>query len=178
MKNFIYKTCVPKDQEAVTNLYFATKEALCLPNKAAAQKVTDLLFAKGHVIGGYHGDVLGGALGYFLGEPQYAYTNKEVLFLYVGAILPQYQLTRMFHQGLLFALQIHKGGRVKEIRLQAKADNLYTNKLYGRFAQPIAKEKSPRGVPVITYGGSIDDAIAYLTRGKRKSVHDLLTAVS
>jgi len=167
MTNFIYKACIPQDQDAVTDLYFTTKEELCLPDRDAAQKVTDLLFAKGHVIGGFHGNVLGGALGYFLGEPQQAFTNKEVLFLYVGAILPQYRLTRMFHQGLLFTLQMHKGGRVQEIRLQADAENRYTNKLYGRFAQPIAKGKSPRGVSVITYGGSLDDAIAYLSRGKR-----------
>lgn len=167
MNNFVYKACVPKDQDAVTDLYFATKKELCLPDRDAAQKVTDLLFAEGHVVGGFHNNILAGALGYFLGEPQQAYVNKEVLFLYVGAILPQYRLTRMFHQGLLFTLHLHKGGRVQEIRLQADAKNRYTNKLYGRFAQPIAKGKSPRGVPVITYGGSIEDAIAYLSRGKR-----------
>lgn len=167
MNQFVYKACVPKDQDAVTDLYFATKKELCLPDRDAAQKVTDLLFAKGHVVGAYHNDILVGALGYFLGEPKHKFANKELLYLYVAAILPRYRMTRIAHQVLLFTLQMHKGGRVQQIRLQAAADNPYTNKLYGRFAQPIAKGKSPRGVPVITYGGSIDDAIAYLTRWKR-----------
>ena len=167
MNNFIYRTCQPNEHEAVTDLYFANRKELCLPDRTAAGKVTELLFAKGQVTGGFFTNKLVGALGYFIGEPQHGFANKDVLYLYVGAILPGYRLTRLFHNGLLFTLEGYKGTAVTQIRLQAEKANPYTNKLYGRFAQPIAEEKSPRGVPVITYGGSIEEAIAYLSRWKR-----------
>jgi hypothetical protein len=177
MNHFTYRICQPDEKEAVTDVYFANREALCLPDRDAAAKVTELLFAKGQVTGGYHGEKLVGALGYFLGEPQHDFANKEVLYLYVGAILPEYQLTRLFFHGLLFTLQRYRETAVTQLKLQAEAANPYTNRLYGRFAKPVAREKSPRGVPVITYGGAIEDAIACLTRRKRKPVHELLTAV-
>ena len=168
MSNFTYRICELNEKEAVTDVFFANQEALCLPDRAAAAKISDLLFAKGHVLGGYHNDQLVATLGYFLGEPAHNFANSEVLYLYVGAILPAYQLTRLFYHGLLFILQHYQGTAVTQLRLQAEKANPYTNKLYGRFAHPIAEGKSPRGVPVITYGGSIEEAIAYLARGKRK----------
>ena len=145
----------------------AKHEALCLPNRAYAVKITRRLFAGGHVLGGYHNDKLVGVLGYFLGDPEHHFANNNVLYLYVGAILPEYQLTRLFYHGLLFILNFYRGTAVTQLLLQAEKSNPYTNKLYGRFAQPIGEGKSPRGVPVITYGGTIENAIAYLSRGKR-----------
>ncbi len=167
MSNFTYRICQPDEKEAVTDVFYANQEALCLPDRAAAAKISDLLFTQGYVLGGYHGEKMVAALGYFLGEPKHEFANNDVLYLYVGAILPEYQLSRLFYHGLLFILQMYRETAVTRIRLQAEAANPYTNKLYGRFAQPIAREKSPRGVPVITYGGSIEDAIAYLSRGRR-----------
>jgi len=167
MSNFTYRLCRLDENEAVTDVFFANAEALCLPDRSAAAKITDLIFARGQVIGGYHNNKLVGVLGYFLGEPKHDFTNIDVLYLYVGAILPEYQLTRLFYHGLLFILQMYQGTAVTQLKLQADATNPYTNKLYGRFAQPIARGKSPRGVPVITYGSSIEDAMAYLSRGKR-----------
>lgn len=168
MSNFTYRLCGLVEKEAVTDVFYANHEALCLPNRAAAAKISDLLFAEGYVLGGYHHNKLVASLGYFLGEPERNFANSEVLYLYVGAILPAYQLTRLFYHGLQFILQHYQGTAVTHIQLQAEKANPYTNKLYGRFAQPIAEGKSPRGVPVITYGGSIEDAIAYLAHGKRK----------
>jgi hypothetical protein len=167
MSNFTYRLCHQDEKEAVTDVFFATQEALCLPNRAAAAKITKTLFADGHLLGGYHNNKLVAVLGYFLGEPKHDFANNDVLYLYVGAILPEYQLTRLFYHGLLFILHLYQGTAVTQLRLQAEKANPYTNKLYGRFAQPIAEGKSPRGVPVITYGGSIEEAIAYLSRGKR-----------
>lgn len=167
MTDYIYRTCEPAEKDAVTELYFACREDLCLPNRDAAQKIAALLFTKGQLTGGYHNQELVGALGYFLGEPKHNYANNEVLYLYVGAILPAYRLTRLFHHGLLYTLERFQGTAVTDLRLQAEAANPYTNKLYGRFARPIAQENSPRGVPVITYGGPIETAIAYLSRWKR-----------
>lgn len=69
MSNFTYRICELNEKEAVTDVFFANQEALCLPDRAAAAKISDLLFAKGYVLGGYHNDQLVAALGYFLGEP-------------------------------------------------------------------------------------------------------------
>lgn len=167
MSNFTYRLCKSDENEAVTDLFYANAEALCLPDHNAAAKITEFIYAHGQVLGGYHNHKLVGALGYFLGEPKQDFANNDLLYLYVGAILPDYQLTRLFYHGLLFILQMYQGTAVTHIQLQAEENNPYTNKLYGRFAQPIAKEKSPRSVPVITYGGSIEDAMTYLSRGKR-----------
>jgi hypothetical protein len=168
MSNYTYRLCRPDEKEAVTDVFFATQEALCLPDRATAAKITERLFARGHLLGGYHNSRLVGVLGYFLGDPQDDFASSDVLYLYVGAILPEYQLTRLFYHGLLFILNFYQGTAVTQLRLQAEKANPYTNKLYGRFAQPLAEGKSPRGVPVITYGGSIEEAIAYLSRGKRR----------
>ena len=167
MKYFTYRTCQPHEKESITNLFMANQKELCLPDRTAADKVTAYLFAKGQITGGFFDEKLMGALGYFLGEPKQDFTNNDVLYLYVGSILPGYRLTRLFLHGLLYTLERYRGTAVTKIRLQAEASNPYTNKLYGRFAQPIAGELSPRGVPVITYGGSIETAVAYLSRRKR-----------
>jgi hypothetical protein len=45
--------------------------------------------------------------------------------------------------------------------------NPYTNKLYARFADFLYPDKTLRGVPVNTYGGSIDAALTRLGQRRR-----------
>ena len=168
MSNYTYRILTQRDdEERITDLLLAVKDELLLPDREAAQRVTNLLFEKGGVVGGYHGTQLGGILGYFWGDPNEDFTDKRVVFFYVGAILDPYRLTRMFHNGLSFTLKELQTAGAREIRLQAEAANPYTNKLYGRFARPVAEGKSLRGVPVITYVASLTDALNYLCRGRR-----------
>jgi len=167
--SYSYKLLDREDATAITDLLMAIKDELLLPDRSAAQKVTGLLFEKGGVAGGFHDGKLCGILGYFWGDPNEDFSDKRVLFLYVGAILEPYRLSRMFLQGLSFTLQMMQAEGAQEIRLQAETANPYTNKLYGRFARPVAKGKSLRGVPVITYGASIPSALNYLQTGRRPS---------
>ncbi|MCA9939374.1 MAG: hypothetical protein KC418_12065 [Anaerolineales bacterium] len=168
MTRFTFKSCIQiEDEDAIVELLFTVKDELYLPDKQVIRAIVSNLFAHGGVIGAYHGRQLCGMMGYFLGSPEQEYANKEVAFLYVGCILPSYRLTRMFHGGLLFALQQFATIGVREIRLQAEAANPYTNRLYARFAQPLSHGKSLRGVPVITYGGSLQVALNHLAPRQR-----------
>jgi hypothetical protein len=168
MNNFTYKSCgQAEDGQAIIDLLFAVKDELYLPDRGVIQAITAKCFANGGVFGAYHGEQLCGMMGYFYGEPDQGFANKEVAFLYVAGILEPYRLTRMFWHGLLFALRHFQQAGVQEIRLQAEAANPYTNRLYGRFAQPLARGKSLRGKDVITYSGRIENALAYLSRGQR-----------
>jgi len=183
MNKIISKLCdQEKDQQAVTDMLYALKDDLCLPNREAARKIVELCFEKGGVIGVYDGSLLCGMAGFFYGEPEQNFRNREIAFLYVAGILPRYRLSRVFRNGLIFALQMFKGMAFQEIRMQARAGDPYTNGLYARFATRLGESKSLRGDTVFTYGGTIDDALSYLQRRKRrnylsKHADELLAAV-
>lgn len=168
MPRFTYKQCDPTaDRDAVIDFLAAHKEELYLPDRAAVLHVVDLCFRHGGVIASFAGAEIGSMMGFFWGEPQCDYANKEVAFMYVATISPRYRLTRLFYQGLLFALRLFQEAGVQEFRLQAEASNAYTNKLYGRFAQPLGKSKSLRGKEVITYGGRVAETFAQMQRPRR-----------
>ncbi len=183
MNTFSAKLCDQKqDTRAVTEMLYALKDDLCLLNREAAQKIVELCFKKGGVIGVYDGSLLCGMAGFFYGEPEQNFRNTDVAFLYVAGILPQYRLSRVFLRGLVFALQSFEMMGFQEFRLQARAIDPYTNKLYGRFANKLAESKSLRGDAVVTYGGMIDEALGYLQWSKRRrvlpqSADEVLTAV-
>ncbi len=156
------------DEQAVVDFLFSVKEDLALADRTAAAKVVSLAFDRGGIFAGYDQGGIKAMLGYFLGEPDRDFANKEVIFMYVAAIARPYRLTRAFHKGLTQALRDFQAMGCRGIRLQARKADPYTNKLYGRFAQLIAEGKSPRGDAVMTYGGRIEDALYYLERGRRK----------
>ena len=164
MNQYLFKTCDPQqDREAIIDLYDAVRDELHLPDRQTVADMVDLLFTHGGVTGGYFQHRLVGAVGYFFGDPARQFDDKRILFLYVGAILPHFRGTRLFRSGLMFTLHGMRH-RADEIRLQAEASNRFTNTLYGRFAQPLGRDKSLRGKDVITYGTRIEDALAKLTR--------------
>jgi len=168
MNTFTFKKCVQsEDQEAVVDLVFAIKDEFRLPNREAAEKIVNICFEHGGVVGAYYGSQMVGMMGYFKGEPDKDYQNKETAFLYVACITEEFRLTRLFRQGLLFALREFRKMGLKEIRLQAEATNPYTNRLYSRFAQPLGESRSLRGHRVITYGGTLDEALRYLEPKRR-----------
>lgn len=168
MSSFTFKTCIPhEDQTAVVDLLFSLKSELYLPNRQVAAEITARCFKHGGVIGGYADNLLCGMMGYLYGEPHLKFSNKEVAFLYVAGIRQQYRRTGMFRRGLIFGLNEMQKHGAQVIRLQAEASNPFTNSLYGRFATPLREETNLRGIPVITYGGSIETALNYLERRQR-----------
>ena len=168
--NYVFNFCVPEtDREVVIDFFVAVKDDLHLPDRKTVANLTDLVFAHGGVFGVYHENKMVGALGYFFGDPAHNFMNKEILFLYVAAILPDYRGTHMFSTGLSYFLRCMQTqpAPVTQIRLQAEATNPFTNKLYGRFATPLGPGKSLRGNDVITYGATLEEALAALAGRKR-----------
>jgi len=171
MSPYTFKVCNQvEDQEEIVDFLFDIREELYLPDRQVCQEIVDLCFAHGGVIAGYDGSHLVAMLGYFYGESQCDYVNRETVFMYVAGIQEPYRLTRVFYKGLVFSLQQFQKAGAKAIKLQAEAANPYTNKLYDRFAQSIGRGKTLRGKDVITYSGSIEDALCYLQHGKRQRV--------
>jgi hypothetical protein len=168
MTSYTYKQCTRDDEPAIVDFLMSVKHELYLPDRDAIKQMMTMIFKQGGVVGAFCGGELVGMMGFFYGEPGQSYHNKNVVFLYVAAIDPAFRLSRLFHQGLRFALQEFEKMGKREIRLQAEAANPYTNKLYGRFAAFLYASKSLRGVPVNTYGGPIDTALNRLDLRRRQ----------
>ena len=183
MSQYRYKFCTQaEDQEEIIDVLFSIREALCLPDRETCQTVVEHCFAHGGVFGVYDGAFMVGAMGFFYGEPQCDYFNKETVFMYVAGIRPEYQLSRVFLTGLREVLQSFWAEGRQRIKLQADARNPYTNRLYGRFAQVVARGRSLRGIETMTYGSSIQEALNRLPGSKRRrmllqSADEVLTAV-
>lgn len=170
MTQYQYQTHVPKaDRDTVIDLFFAVKDELRLPDRAAVVAMVDLIYAKGFVVGAYYEGKLVGAGGCFFGDPAEDFADKSVLFFYVAAILPDFRGTRLFHGCLVYLLRHIQGTGVTEIRMQAETTNPFTNKLYGRFATQCGTGKTLRGIAVNNYAAPITDALVALTRRKRPS---------
>lgn len=171
MDRYTIQLCDQKtDRNAVVDLLFALKEELLLDDRSTAEDVADRCFENGGVFGAYdEGKRLIGMCGFFYGEPDHDFRNKDVVFMYVAGILPEYRLSRVFHHGLIEMLQAFKEDGHHEIRLQAQATNPYTNGLYSRFAAKVGEGRSHLGRSVNTYGGTIDNALWYLRHGRRRS---------
>ena len=166
---FCYKQI---DQESLIHFLDKHRKELYLPDRAAVCAVIDRVFAEGGCFAGYdpQGNIEA-MMGFFFGAPDQGFAERHILFMYVAAISPRYRLTRAFHTGLRQSLTAFKAMGIHSIQLQAQASDRYTNKLYGRFARPISTGHSLRGQPVVTYGGPIEDALAYLTRGRAALAH-------
>lgn len=160
----IFRPCYRQiDAKAAVDFLFAHKDELALPDKTAVSHIINLLFDKGGILGAFdQQQQMQGMLGFFFGEPEENYSNKETLFIYVTAIAKPYRLTRLFRDGLTYSLRQFQQMGMCEIRMQARTPDRYTNKLYGRFAHPLGHDTTLRGYPVITYGNTIANTLAVL----------------
>jgi hypothetical protein len=156
--------CTRDDETILNDFLMTVKDELYLPDREAVTSMSELVFTNGGFVGAFQQEKLCGTMGFFYGEPDQAFRNTEVVFLYVAAIADEFRLSRVFHKGLLFALREFEQMDKREIRLQAEAANPYTNKLYGRFASFLYTSKTLRGISVNTYGDSIGNALNCLDR--------------
>ncbi len=165
-----YRFCYPQiDRHHVVDFLGTQKAELYLQDESAVHQVADLVFENGGVFAGFDpAKRLQSMLGFFFGDPADEFSDKQLAFLYVAAISPNFRLTRAFHVGLKQVLGQFQEMGLESIRMQAKTTDKYANKLYGRFARPIGEGFSLRGQPVITYGGSIEEALAYFEPKKRE----------
>lgn len=157
--------------EELFNFLNQLRDELYLADETAVYDVLERCYQRGGFLAGYAQGELCAVLGYLLGEPKKGYVNREVALLYVAGILKPYRRTGLFLQGLRFSLELLNEMDVCEIRLQAEAANPYTNRLYGRFAQPLGPARSLNDKEVITYGASVKQALASLELGKEPLAH-------
>lgn len=172
MNTYTFKNLVQyQSSDAIIKLIFALKDELYLVDETAVQNVLDLCFQKGGFIVGYRQKTPCAMMGYFWGEPRLNFANREVAFMYMAGILKPFRHTAVFLQGLSFGLQTFQAAGAREVRLQAEKANPYTNRLYRRFAKPLSSDRSLNGKEVITYGATIEAALATLNFDSRSAHH-------
>lgn len=164
--NLKHRVCFKQlDETQITNFLFEQKEELLLPDCDAVKQVTDLLFDKGGVMGGFdQNGQMQAMLGFLFGDPKEAFANKNILFFYVAALAKPYRHTREFYQGLLAVLNECRGMGLDQYRMQAGLTNRYINRLYNKFGTPLGESKTLRGQPVMTYGGSLEATLKRFQR--------------
>lgn len=158
------------DDLAITRFLMTQREELMLDGLASAQKVTDLLFERGGVLASFdaNNEVVG-MLGFFFGDPNDGFADKETLFFYVAAIAKQYRLSRLFFTGMLMILKKGEEMGMARFKMQASIHDPYLNRLYGRMGQPQGESKTLRGHPVMTYSGTISALLARYDRTFHKT---------
>lgn len=169
---YSFRPCYQQiDGDTTVDFLFLQKDELYLPDRTAVSQVINLLFEKGGIFGAFdQQQQMHAMLGFFFGEPAQDFRNKDILFIYVTAISRSYRLTRLFRDGFAYCLRQFQDMGLHEIRMQAGETDRYTNKLYGRFAHPLGQGKTLRGKPVITYGNTIDGALASLEMRQRATL--------
>ena len=167
MPNVTFRICTPTEKMTATNFLWSLKEEFLFTEQSAVEEITELLFEKGGVIGGYQAAEMVGLFGYLLGEPSRDFTNKDVGFIYVAGLAKPVRGTGVFRHGARSLLITLKALGVRELRCHAAEDNPFTNRLYARFGQPIAKEKNRRGINCILYANTIEAIIADFSRAKK-----------
>lgn len=171
LSKLTYRYCFKQiDELAIRRFLMAQKEDLLLEGETAVQKIIDLLFEQGGVLAIFDpaGEIVA-MMGFFFGDPQKEFKDKETLYMYVGAIAKPYRMTRLFYQGMLFVMQKGHEMGMTLFRMQANIHDPYINKLYGRMGRPLGESKTLRGHPVMTYGGSILELLGRYGRVAQKT---------
>lgn len=158
------------DSEEAVDFLMALQADFHLKDRDSAEQIVARCFERGGIFGVYDGARLCGMSGFFYGEPEQDFANAdEVGFMYVAGILPPYRGTHIFFQGLLVMLRHFEARGLRAFRLQARASDPYTNRLYNHFAPKVGESQSVRGDAVNTYGASVAQGLAFLMRRQRPS---------
>ncbi len=162
------------DERAIKTFLLAQKEDLMLDGEMAVQKVIDLLFEHGGILATFDSNKkIVALLGFFFGDPQQNFKNKDTMFLYVTAIAKPYRMTRLFFQGMLFTMMRGQEMGLGQFRMQANIHDPYVNKIYSRMGHALGEGKTLRGHHVITYGGSIAELLNKYGRNKYRTTATL-----
>lgn len=172
-----YRFCFQQlDEYAIIDFLLANQEELHLDGKQSAKKVTDSLFEHGAVLASFDANnKMVAMLGFFIGDPNNNFADKETLFFYVAAIAREYRVTRLFFVGMKIILTKARYWGLTQFRMQAKFDDPYTNRLYGRMGKPLGLSHTLRGHQVMTYGGSIEELYQRYNRPKKQQMNKVKT---
>ena len=165
MTKVTFKVCAETDKVSVTDFLLSIGEELYIDSRKTAEDIVHFTFARGGMVASYADDQIVGVGGYLCGDPSANFANQDIGFLYLAAVEKTYRLSRVFSRGLSFTINHLKSLGVRELRLHAREEDPYTNRLYSHFAKPLRKEPNMRGIPCILYSCLLEEGIHYT--GKR-----------
>jgi hypothetical protein len=105
-----------------------------------------------------HQDVIASAV-YFIGTPENNFKDNEIALLDSTILLEEYRTSFIFIKGLKKItndIQQTKG-KVKDVRLLVEKNNIYLNRLYGKFAE-IQGERDN----VLIYSTSLEKLVNFI----------------
>ena len=160
--NIDYRLCFKQiDQDKLERFLMTQKDELFLPDRAAAKKIVDMVFENGGILGGFDSaNRIQAMFGFFFGDPGDGFADKDVLFIYVGAISKSFRLSRTFLKGIASILKEGTRLKIDQFRMHASIHDPYLNRLYGKFSNPLGESQNIRGYPVMVYEGSVEDLFA------------------
>ena len=162
MSKVTFKNCSPAESTTITDFLWSMRDDFRFSKFSNVTAITDLLFEKGGVIGGYCDGEMVGMFGYFFGEPSRDYANKYTGFIYIAGLAKAVRRAGIFPNAVRFLAQTMAQLGVHELRCHAAEDDAYTNRLYSRLGQPIGTEKNRRGDTCILYANRVDTLLALL----------------
>ncbi len=168
MSKVTFKNCSPAESTTITDFLWSMRDDFRFSKFSNVAAITDLLFEKGGVIGGYRDGAMVGMFGYFFGEPSRDYANKDTGFIYIAGLAKSVRRAGVFPRGVRFLVETLNSFGVYELRCHAAENDAYTNRLYSRLGQPIGTEKNRRGDTCILYTNRVDTLLAMLG-GKNKN---------
>lgn len=168
MSKITFKNCFPAESATITDFLWSLRDDFRFSTRDSVAEITDLLFEKGGVIGGYRDDEMVGMFGYFFGEPGRDYANKDTGFVYIAGLAKAVRRAGVFPNAVRFLAETMAQLGIRELRCHAAENDAYTNRLYGRLGQPIGTEKNRRGDTCILYANNVDTLLAVL--GSKKHI--------
>ncbi|RCW42992.1 hypothetical protein DFP97_11455 [Paenibacillus prosopidis] len=98
-----------------------------------------------------------GLVGYTFGDPDEQYKDPTVAFVLFTMMMPNYRKSMAFIQGFAIIAQFLQESGIREMRLKALKSNLYTNRLYSKFAERKAEVLNMKGLPCILYAADVSE---------------------
>lgn len=160
MHELKFKNCRSETHKNIlTDFVYEIRRELYLSKYSDCSEIIDLCFEHGGMMGCFQEKKLIATLGYFRGCPEMNFENKHVGFIYFAGIHDKHRSTPLFLKSLIFALKHFGTINIDHIKLHAVIEDLYTNNLYKKFAEPLGTGKSLKGKEVIVYGNSIKNIL-------------------
>jgi hypothetical protein len=163
-----FKRCSTDDEFARVCLFAVENKRDMHPSFDTLDMVSTLCsyMTEGHMLyaANEHHQVVG-MLGYYHGTPEADFKDKEIVFAEASIIDRAYRGTRLFARGLRFMAEqfIESHPEVQEIRLKALSENVYTSRLYSKFATSSYTQEGPIGEETV-FCVKLDDLRSTLHR--------------
>ena len=159
-----FKICTEADTALVHNLLWALREEFFFADQAAVFEITRSYMENGAILGGFQNGEMVAALGYFAGDPNHDFVDKEIVFISLIAIAPAVRRSWVAFEGTRYMVETFRTKGIKQFRFHARESDPYTNKMYGLIAQLVGQTVNTRGYLCNVYEAKFDDFVALLDR--------------